>query len=129
VGEVAGVSRFRSKAAFARWDGTAPIPVWSSNETRHRPNRGGNRQVNTALHRITLTQWRGVGPRRDHVLARIESGKTKTEALRLLRRRLSDEVYGPLLADDSACAAAASLGEVIAASHRSLAEPDRRPTT
>jgi transposase len=45
VGEVAGVARFRSKAAFARWNGTAPIPVWSAKDGRYRVNRGGNRQV------------------------------------------------------------------------------------
>jgi transposase len=54
IGEVAGAERFRSRAAFARWNGTAPIPVWSSNTTRHRLNRGGNRQVNAALHRIAI---------------------------------------------------------------------------
>lgn len=54
VGETAGAGRFRSRAAFARWNGTAPIPVWASNSTRHRLSRGGNRQVNTALHRIEL---------------------------------------------------------------------------
>lgn len=57
LGEVAGAARFRSRAAFAGWNGTAPIPVWSGNDTRHRLNRGGNRQVNAALHRIALTQW------------------------------------------------------------------------
>jgi transposase len=56
VGEVAGAGRFRSRAAFARWNGTAPIPVWSANDTRQRLNRGGNRQVNAALHRIGITQ-------------------------------------------------------------------------
>src|SRR5207245_628171 len=64
LGEVAGAARFRSRAAFARWNGTAPIPAWSGNDSRHRLNRGGNRQVNAALHRIALTQWRGVGPGR-----------------------------------------------------------------
>jgi transposase len=57
-GETAGVGRFRSKAAFARWNGTAPIPVWSGNATKFRLNRGGNRQVNAALHRIAITQCR-----------------------------------------------------------------------
>ena len=100
VGEVAGAGRFRSRAAFARWNGTAPIPVWSSNESRHRLNRGGNRQVNAALHRIAITQWRGLGPGQAYVQHRMEAGDTKTEALRLLRRRISDEVYRRLLADE-----------------------------
>ena len=63
VGEVAGADRFRSRAAFARWNGTAPIPVWSGNSRNQRLNRGGNRQVNAALHRIAITQWRGVAAR------------------------------------------------------------------
>jgi len=101
IGEVAGAARFRSRAAFARWNGTAPIPVWSGNVSRHRLNRGGNRQVNAALHRIALTQWRGVGPGRAYVQHRLAAGSTKTEALRLLRRRLSDEVFRRLLVDET----------------------------
>ncbi len=58
VGETAGAQRFRSKSAYARWNGTAPHPASSGNSTRFRLNRGGNRQVNAALHRIALTQAR-----------------------------------------------------------------------
>ncbi|MGH2576453.1 MAG: IS110 family transposase [Actinomycetota bacterium] len=115
IGEVAGAARFRSKAAFARWNGTAPIPVWSGNSTRHRLNRGGNRQVNAALHRIALTQWRGVGPGRAYVQHRLAAGSTKTEALRLLRRRLSDEVFRRLLADETVTVSSSAGEEVIAA--------------
>lgn len=100
VGEVAGASRFKSKAAFARWNGTAPIPVWSGS-TNFRLNRGGNRQVNAALHRIGLTQLRGIGPGRGYVEGRITRGDSKKEALRLLRRRLSDEVFRRLLLDEA----------------------------
>jgi transposase len=101
VGEVAGAARFRSRAAFARWNGTAPIPAWTGSE-RFRLSRGGNRQVNAALHRIAITQWRGVGPGRAFIEARMANGKTKTAALRLVRRRLSDEVLRRLLADETA---------------------------
>ncbi len=100
VGEVAGVLRFRSKATFARWNATAPIPVWSGNADRHRLNRGGNRQVNAALHRIAITQQRGVGSGRDYVQRRLRAGNTKTEALRVLRRRISDEVFRRLSVDE-----------------------------
>jgi transposase len=115
LGEVAGAARFGSRAAFARWNGTAPIPVWSGNATRHRLNRGGNRQVNAALHRIALTQWRGVGPGRAYVHRRLASGDTKTEALRLLRRQLSDEVFRRLRADETLTQAASAGKEAIAA--------------
>ncbi|MGO9854375.1 MAG: IS110 family transposase [Acidimicrobiales bacterium] len=77
VGESAGASRFRSKAAFARWNGTAPIPVWSGNKVRHRLTRGGNRQINAALHRIAVTQLRGVGViGREYVERRMSNGDT-----------------------------------------------------
>jgi len=80
VGETAGASRFSSRAAFARWNGTAPVPVWSASE-QLRLNRGGNRQVNAALHRIAITQWRGVGGiGRDYVAKRMARGNNKTEA-------------------------------------------------
>jgi transposase len=100
IGESAGAGRFRSKAAFARWNGTAPVPVWSGS-TRFRLNRSGNRQVNAALHRIAITQWRGVGDKgHAYVERRMAAGATKTEALRLLRRRLSDEIFRRLLLDE-----------------------------
>lgn len=99
VGEAAGGDRFKSKAAFARWNGTAPIPVWTGSE-RFRLSRSGNRQVNAALHRIAITQWRGVGPGRVFIEERMAAGKTKTAAIRLLRRRLSDEVFRRLLIDE-----------------------------
>ena len=55
VGETAHAGRFRSKDAYPRHNGTAPLPVWSSNKQRHRLSRTGNRQLNAALHRIALT--------------------------------------------------------------------------
>ena len=98
IGETAGVARFRSRASFARHNGTAPIPVWSGSE-RHRLNRGGNRQLNTALHRIAITQLQRPGPGREYLERRMAAGDTKTEAIRALRRRISDEVYRRLRAD------------------------------
>jgi transposase len=100
VGETAGAQRFRSKSAYARWNGTAPQPASSGNTTRFRLNRGGNRQVNAALHRIAITQARTWPPGRDYIAKRIKHGNTKAEALRLLRRRLSDVVYRTMLIDE-----------------------------
>jgi transposase len=102
VGETAGVSRFRSKEAFARHNGTAPVPVWSGNTVRHRLSRGGNRQLNVALHRIAITQIRLGGLAKAYADHRRAVGDTKTEALRALRRRLSDEVFRRLTLDDHA---------------------------
>ena len=100
VGETAGAKRFRSKAAFASWNGTAPVPVWSGNTTHFRLCRSGNRQVNASLHRIAVTQWRGIDAGHVYIARRMASGDTKTEALRLLRRRISDEVFRRLIADE-----------------------------
>jgi transposase len=106
VAETADVSRFRSSAAFAMHNGTAPIPVWSGNHERHRLNRGGNRQLNVALHRIAITQMRLGGPASTYIARRLSMGNTKTEAIRALRRQISDEVYRRLRQDHSARSAA-----------------------
>ncbi len=102
VGETAGMTRFRSKEAFARHNGSAPVPVWSGNVVRHRLNRGGNRQLNVALHRIAITQVRLSGPGKAYLDHRQASGDTRTEAIRALRRRISDEVFRRLRADEAA---------------------------
>ncbi len=99
VAETADVSRFRSSAAFAMHNGTAPIPVWSGNQERHRLNRGGNRQLNVALHRIAITQMRLGGAAATYVARRLAMGNTKTESIRALRRQISDEVYRRLRQD------------------------------
>jgi len=105
VGETAGVGRFRSRAAFARHNGTAPLPVWSGNDVRHRLSRGGNRQLNVALHRIAITQLQRPGPGLSYIEHRRAAGDTKTEAIRALRRRISDEVFRRMLHDEAARAA------------------------
>jgi transposase len=105
VGEVAGIGRFRSRAAFARHNGSAPVPVWSGNQTRHRLSRGGNRQLNAALHRIAVTQLQRPGPGRDYLEKRMAAGDTKTEAIRALRRRISDAVFRCMGDDEVLCAA------------------------
>jgi transposase len=101
VAETADVNRFRSSAAFAMHNGTAPIPVWSGNHERHRLNRGGNRQLNVALHRIAITQMRLGGAASAYIARRLTMGNTKTEAIRALRRQISDEVYRRLRQDYS----------------------------
>jgi transposase len=105
VGETAGVDRFGSSAKFARHNGMAPQPVWSGNVIRHRLSRGGNRQLNVVLHRIAITQIRLGGPGRLYFEHRIAAGDTKTEAIRALRRRISDEVFRRMRHDEAARAA------------------------
>jgi transposase len=105
VGEVAGIGRFRSAAKFARHNGCAPQPVWSGNIVRHRLSRGGNRQLNVAIHRIAITQVRLGGLGRAYFDHRLQAGDTRTEALRALRRRISDEVFRRMRHDEAARAA------------------------
>lgn len=99
LGEVAGIDRFRSAAAFARWTGTAPVPVWSGDSRRVRLSRGGDRQANAALHRIAITQLRLEGRGRAYVEHRRSLGDTTTEAIRCLKRHLANEVRTRMLVD------------------------------
>lgn len=99
AGETADVRRFRSKDAYARHNGTAPLPVWSANKQRHRLSRSGNRQLNLAVHRIALTQARHHPDARRYLARRRAGGNTPTEAMRALKRRLSDVVYRALHGD------------------------------
>jgi transposase len=99
VGETAGIDRFKSPDAYARHNGTAPLPLWSSNRARHRLSRTGNRQLNAALHRIALTQVHWHPPAQAMIARRRANGDGGLEALRVLKRRLSDVVYRTLRAD------------------------------
>ena len=99
VGEAADIGRFKSRDAYAMWAGTAPIPVWSANNTRFRLNRGGNRQTNAALHRIAITQIRMHPDAKAFITRRLANGSTKREAIRLLKRKLANVVYRTMLAD------------------------------
>lgn len=99
LGETAGIDRFHSPDAYARHNGTAPLPVWSSNHARHRLSRQGNRQLNAALYRIAFTQAR-IHPEAQAMIARRRAqGDGGLEALRILKRRLSDIVYRALKTD------------------------------
>lgn len=100
VGEAAGVTRFKSEAAFARHAGVAPIPVWSGNTAgRVRMTRSGNRQLNAALHRIAVTQIRLDGLGQAYYRHRQATGDSNPEALRCLKRRLARVVFGHLHTD------------------------------
>jgi transposase len=100
VGEAAGVTRFKSEAAFARHAGVAPIPVWSGNTAgRVRMTRSGNRQLNAALHRIAVTQIRLAGLGQTYYRKRLDAGNSTAEALRCLKRRLARVVFHHLHTD------------------------------
>lgn len=115
LGETAGAHRFRHKDAYARFTGTAPIPVWSgSTKGKVRLNRGGNRSLNTALHMIAVTQSRGYGPGKAYLDKLATAGKGRTEAIRLLRRRLSDVAFAALRVDERARSEAADRTNITA---------------
>ena len=100
VGETAGITRFKSEAAFARHGGIAPIPVWSGNSAgRVRLTRSGNRQLNAAIHRVAITQLRIPGPGKTYYAKKKAEGKSNPEALRCLKRQIARIVYRRLLAD------------------------------
>ena len=112
VGESAGISRFKSEAAFARHAGIAPIPVWSGNtKGRVRLTRSGNRQLNAAIHRIAITQIRMDGLGKTYYEKKKAEGMSTPEALRCLKRRLARVVFNHLTTDHAAtatCLAAAA---------------------
>jgi transposase len=99
VGYTGDVRRFATAAHFARYNGTAPIEASSGERIRHRLNPRGNRQLNHALHIAALTQVRNDTPGRAYYERKQAEGKSRKEALRALKRRISDAVYRQLLAD------------------------------
>lgn len=86
-------TRFKSEAAFARCNGTAPIPASSGKTVRYRLNCGGDRQANNAIHTIAIIRAKHQPETRAYLERRIQQGKTKREALRSLKRHISRELY------------------------------------
>ena len=97
--EVGDITRFPDNNHFASWTGTAPIDASSGDHTRHRLSRGGNRQINRVLHIMATVQLRNPTEGRAYFDRTKARGKTSNEAMRLLKRRLSDIVYRTMLAD------------------------------
>jgi transposase len=97
LAETAGAKRFSSDAKLARVAGVAPIPASSGTRIRHRLDRGGNRQLNCALHRIAVTQGRVHAPARDYLARKQAEGKSRMEALRCLKRHLARRVWRLLI--------------------------------
>lgn len=85
--------RLTSEGAFAMLCGVAPIPASSGKTTRHRLNRGGDRQANSAIHRIAIVRLSSDPRSRDYLARRISEGKTKKDALRALKRAIAREIF------------------------------------
>lgn len=107
IGEVGDISRIQTKERFARINGTAPVPASSGQTSRHRLNKGGNRRLNHALHMMALTQARMDPRARAYVERRRAEGRTYRDAIRALKRHLSDVVYQQLRHDAATASAEA----------------------
>lgn len=99
LARTAGVDRFRSAAAYASYCGVAPLDASSGDVKRHRLSRAGDRQLNTALHIMAITQIRHPSAGRDFYQRKRAEGKSHKEALRSLKRRLCDVVYRTMIKD------------------------------
>jgi transposase len=93
IGRTAGAERFPTDAHFARQAGVAPIPVSSGRKDRHRLHRGGDRQLNRALHVIAMTRARIDPETRTYLERKRAEGKTNREALRCLKRHLARRIH------------------------------------
>ena len=110
IAKIAGIERFKNPAKLARLAGIAPIPASSGNSQRVRLHRGGNRQINAAVHRIAVPQLRCHPPAKSYIAGRITDGKTKREALRCLKRHLVRTIFNTMtLANANAPATALAL--------------------
>jgi transposase len=89
IGRTAGAERFKTDASFARQAGVAPIPCSSGQQDRYRLNRGGDRQLNRALHTIAITRARHDPATKAYLARKLAEGKTKREAIRCLKRYLA----------------------------------------
>lgn len=99
IGHTRDVSRFPTAGHYARYNATAPISASTSGEKRHRLNPYGNRQLNHAMHVAAVTQASHDTPGRVYYLRKIEQRHGRKEALRALKRQISDAVYRQLIAD------------------------------
>ncbi len=99
LGEVGNIGRFPTRNHFASYTGTAPIEVSSGDNQRHRLSRAGNRRINRAIHVAALVQIRHPNPGRDYYRRKLAEGKTKKEAIRSLKRRITDVIWRQLQLD------------------------------
>src|SRR3989440_4249026 len=99
LADVGGIHRFRDRDRFASWNGTAPLDASSGEHQHHRLSRAGNRRINRVLHIMAVVQLRNPTEGRAFFDAKKAAGKTSMEAMRALKRRLSNVVYARMVAD------------------------------
>ena len=99
LADVGDVTRFADRNRFASWTGTAPLDASSGEQNRHRLSRAGNRRMNHMIHIAAVTQIRLDTEGRAYYRRKRADGKKPMEAMRCLKRRISDAIYRQLLAD------------------------------
>ncbi len=106
LADVGDVARFADRNRFASWTGTAPLDASSGEQNRHRLSRAGNRRMNHMIHIAAISQLRLDTDGRAYYRRKRAEGKKALEAIRCLKRRISDAIYRQLVADAHAAAAA-----------------------
>lgn len=101
IGYTGDIGRFATAGHYASYNGTAPVEYSSGGKKRHRLSMRGNRTLNHAIHMAAVTQIRHDTPGRVYYDRKLDEGKTKKEALRALKRRISDVIYQRLVADQT----------------------------
>ena len=99
LADVGDVARFADRNRFASWTGTAPLDASSGEQNRHRLSRAGNRRMNHMIHIAAISQIRLDTDGRAYYRRKRAEGKKPLEAIRCLKRRISDAIYRQLLAD------------------------------
>lgn len=107
LGEVGNPSRIRSEAAFAMFNGTAPVQASSGRHDHHRLNRRGNRVLNYAIHTTAVVRMRRDERSKTYVLKKLSEGKTRKDAMRCLKRHISNEIYRLMIRECSGLETAA----------------------
>ena len=121
LADVGDVTRFADRNRFASWTGTAPLDASSGEQNRHRLSRAGNRRMNHMIHIAAISQLRLDSDGRAYYRRKRAEGKKPLEALRCLKRRISDALYRQLVADAAARRAGTGPGGHCGASQESSA--------
>jgi transposase len=128
LGDIGNINRFPTAGHFASWNGTAPIDASSGDHQRHRLSRSGNRRINRVLHIMAIVQLRNDTPGRAYYRRKLAAGKTPMEAIRCLKRRLSDVVYKQFIHDAKHAPAASPGGHTGRLSHPARPTQPQRST-
>ena len=122
LADVGDITRFADRNWFASWTGTAPLDASSREHNRHRLSRAGNRRMNHMIHIAAVTQIRLDTQGRTYYRRKRAAGKNSLEAIRCLKRRISDVVYRQLIADAQGAVGAGSGGHCGATLQSSAAD-------